>query len=154
MSRFQTCLTSTAALGANTPFAWINCGAGGGIKLRRMTLGCVAGATTPTSQQLVVAVFRTTSAGTTPVAGTINQMDPNSVGPVATVATGFAATPTQASVASWLIPFNTQSGVDLPWELLEEWIVTKGTANGLAFVNTTNALPAAHSLVLSYEWEE
>jgi len=154
MARFQTQTTSSAALAANTGFAWINAAAGGGFKLRRMTLGVIAGATTPTSQQLVVAVYRTTSAGTTPTAGTITKLDPNSNSATATVATAFTTAPTLGSTPSWLIPFNTQSGVDLPWELLEEWICTAGTANGFAWVNQTNALPASHSLVLSYEWEE
>ena len=154
MSRFQTQTTSAAALAGNTGFAWINAGAGGGFKLRRCTLGVIAGATTPTSQQLVIAIYRTTSAGTTPTAGTINKLDPNSNSPAATVATAFAAAPTLAATPSWNIPFNTQSGVDLPWELLEEWIVTAGTTNGLAFVNQTNVVPSGHSIVLSYEWEE
>ena len=50
--------------------------------------------------------------------------------------------------------FNSQSGVDLPAELLEEWVIAKGTTDGFAFINRTNALPAAHKLVLSVEWEE
>lgn len=154
MSRFQTTVTSVATLALNTGFAWINSGAGGGFKIRRMTLGVIAGVTTPTSQQLLVGIFRTTSAGTTPVAGTINKMDPNSSSSAVTVATGFAVPPTNAAAASWLIPFNTQSGVDLPWELLEEWAVTLGTANGLSWMNLTNNVPTGHSIVLSYEWEE
>lgn len=154
MSRFQFALTSTPAVGANTAFGWINAAAGGGFKLRRCTLGVIAGATTPTSQQLQVAIFRTTSAGTTPTAGTALKMDPNSNAASATVATGFATPPTLASTASWISPFNTQSGVDLPWELLEEWAVTAGTANGIAWVNQTNAAPTSHSISLSFEWEE
>jgi len=59
-----------------------------------------------------------------------------------------------AATASWLIPFNTQSSVDLPWELLEEWVITKGTANGLVFQNMTNAVPTGHNIVTSIEWEE
>lgn len=155
MSRFQSNVVSTAALAANTGFFWINSPAGGGFKIRRMTLGTITNsATTPTSQQLVVAVYRTTSAGTTPVAATATQLDPNSPPNLATVASSFATPPTLGSTPSWLIPFNTQSGVDLPWEQLEEWSVTKGTANGLAWVNQTNALPTGHQLVLSIEWEE
>jgi hypothetical protein len=44
--------------------------------------------------------------------------------------------------------------MDIPAELLEEWICDQGTANGLAFVNIGNALPASHLYVLSVEWEE
>jgi hypothetical protein len=50
--------------------------------------------------------------------------------------------------------FNTQSPYDIPAELLEEWIVDQGTANGIAFVNLGNALPASHLYTLSLEWEE
>jgi hypothetical protein len=52
------------------------------------------------------------------------------------------------------VSFNSQSGVDLPWEMMEEFIVAAGTASGLAFINRDNALPASHSYVLSVEWEE
>jgi hypothetical protein len=49
--------------------------------------------------------------------------------------------------------FNTQSGADLPWELLEELII-QGSNNGLAFFNIGNALPASHLYTASIEWEE
>ena len=49
--------------------------------------------------------------------------------------------------------FNTQSTVDLPFELLEEMTVAIGASNGLAFVNTANALPASHVYVITYEIE-
>jgi len=42
----------------------------------------------------------------------------------------------------------------VPYELLEEWTCDQGTANGIAFVNTGNALPASHLFTLSLEWEE
>jgi hypothetical protein len=50
--------------------------------------------------------------------------------------------------------FNTQSTLDLPYEFLEELICDQGTANGIAFVNIGNALPAAHLFTLALEWEE
>jgi len=52
------------------------------------------------------------------------------------------------------VAFNSQSGVDLPWELLEEFVVAAGTANGLGFINRDNALPASHQYVISVEVEE
>jgi len=52
------------------------------------------------------------------------------------------------------VSFNSQSGVDLPWEAMEELLTDVGTANPLVFVNRDNALPSAHSYVLSVEWEE
>jgi hypothetical protein len=44
--------------------------------------------------------------------------------------------------------------LDLPYEFLEELICDQGTANGIAFVNIGNALPAAHLFTLALEWEE
>jgi hypothetical protein len=52
------------------------------------------------------------------------------------------------------VSFNSQSGVDLPFELLEELILTLGTANGFAFINVGNTLPASHLYTLAIEWEE
>jgi len=153
MSRFQFNVTSSAALAASTNFAYLMAASGGGFKLRRMTLGVVTNtATVPTSQQVVVAVYRVTAMTSPGGAPTVNQLDPNSNANTATPYT--TGTPTLGSAASWPIPFNTQSGVDLPWELLEEWVCTKGIANGFAWQNTTNALPSGHQLVLSVEWEE
>lgn len=154
MSRFSSVILSSAALAADTGFAWLHASASNGYKLRRVTLGCIAGATVPTSQQLLVSVFRATNAGTTPVAGTANKLDPNSGAAGSTVATGFATPPTIAAAPSWYIPFNSQAGVDMPWEQLEEWVCATGTTNGLAFINEDNALPASHKLSLTIEWEE
>ena len=44
--------------------------------------------------------------------------------------------------------------MDVPAELLEEWICDQGTANGIAFRNKANALPASHLYTLTVEWEE
>lgn len=154
MARFTTSVTSTAGLGANTAFAWVNAASSGGFKLRRITLGVMAGTGAPTSQQVAVGIYRTTSAGTTPTAGVINKMDPNSVSPLSTVATAFASAPAQASSAAYQVAFNSLASVDLPYEFVEELVVAAGTTNGLAFVNLTNALPSGHSIVLTYELEE
>ncbi|MCT9932444.1 hypothetical protein N5079_19775 [Planotetraspora sp. A-T 1434] len=155
MARYAAQVESSAALAVDTGFAWLMASANNGFKLRRATLGCVAGATTPTSQQLVVGINRVTSAGTTPTAGmTPGKLDPNSAAAGAVWNTGYSSPPTNSSSDQFRIPFNSQSGVDLPWELLEEFAVALGTANGLAFINRDNALPASHKYVLSVEWEE
>jgi len=117
-------------------------------------MGTIAGAGTPSSQQLSIAVFRATAAGTATTNPAAAQLDPNSGPALCTVASVWSAQPTLAAASSYQIPFNTQSSVDLPWELLEEWVITKGTANGLVFQNLTNPLPAGHFLVTSIEWEE
>lgn len=155
MARYSAQAESGAALAVDTGFAWLMASANNGYKLRRVTLGCVAGATTPTSQQLVVGINRVTSAGTTPTAGmTPGKLDPSSAAAGSVWNTAYSAAPTNTAADQFRIPFNSQSGVDLPWELLEEFAVAVGTSNGLAFISRTNALPASHKYVLTVEWEE
>jgi hypothetical protein len=155
MARYTSQLESSAALAVDTGFAWLRPVAGGGCKLRRVTLGVVAGATVPTSQQIVVGFVRTTNAGTTPgTAIATNKLDPNSPTASCSLIPSYATPPTVASADAYRIAFNSQSGVDLPFELLEELVVAAGTTDGLAFINRDNALPASHKLVISLEWEE
>lgn len=155
MARYTSQLESSAALAVDTGFAWLRPVAGGGCKLRRVTLGVVAGATTPTSQQVVVGLVRTTNAGTTPgTAIATNKLDPNSPTASCTLIPSYATPPTVASADAYRIAFNSQSGVDLPWELLEEFVIAAGTTDGIAFINRDNALPASHKFVISTEWEE
>jgi hypothetical protein len=155
MARYAAQVESSAALAVDTEFAWLMASASNGYKLRRITLGVVAGASVPTSQQVVVGINRVTSAGTTPTAGmTPAKMDPNAAAAGAVWNTAYSAAPTKTSADQYRVAFNSQSGVDLPWELLEEFIVSSGTSNGLTFVNRDNALPASHKYVLSAEWEE
>jgi len=155
MARYSAQAKSSAALAVDTGFAWLQASATNGFKLRRLTLGVVAGATTPTSQQLTVGINRVTTAGTTPGGGmTPNKLDPNSAAAGSTFKTTYATPPTLTADDLFTAPFNSQSGVDLPWELLEELAVTLGTANGLVFINRDNALPASHSYRISVEWEE
>lgn len=154
MARYANQLTSVAALASNTGFAWLMASTSGGGRLRRITGGVIAGATTPTSQQVTVGIARTTSAGTTPTSLTAQALDPNSGAARMSVASAFSVVPTLTSPDLWSVTFNTQSGFDLPWEQLEEFIVPNVATGGLAFINRTNALPTSHSYVLSIEWEE
>lgn len=155
MSRYTSQLESVAALAVDTGFAWLRPVAGVGCKLRRITLGVVAGAAVPTSQQLVVGLVRTTNAGTTPgTAIATNKMDPNSAAASCLLIPSYATPPTVAAADAYRVPFNSQSGVDLPFELLEEFVIGAGTTDGIAFINRDNALPALHKLVISMEWEE
>jgi len=156
MARFSAQCKSAAALAVDTGFAWIFPTTAIGLKLRRVTLGVVAGATTPTSQQVTVGIVRTTNSGTTPGGGmTAAKLDSNSAAASGVFSTTFATPPTVAAADGFRVTFNSQSGVDLPWELMEEWLVPPAaTALGLAFINRDNALPALHCYVLSIEWEE
>jgi hypothetical protein len=155
MSRYTATVESAAALGADTAFGWLRPVAGGGGKLRRVTVGVVAGAGVPTSQQLELGIQRITNAGTTPggsVAGA--PLDPNSPAASCLFHTTYATPPTVVSPDFYKVAFNSQSGADLPYELLEEAIFAKGTTDGFAFANRVNALPASHKMVLAVEWEE
>jgi hypothetical protein len=155
MARYQAQVVSSAALAANTNYLGLFGASGNGAKLRRCTLGTITNtATTPTSQQVQVGIFRATAAGTSSSTATKAQLDPNTAAANCTVPTAWSVQPTLSSAASYLISFNTQSAVDLPWELLEEWVIAAGTANGLVWQNMTNALPSGHQLVTSIEWEE
>jgi hypothetical protein len=134
-----------------------------GYRLRRLQLGVIAGASVPTSQQISVGVYRQTVApsGTGLAAAVLGQpyetwtlqTDPT-VGIIATTATTIGTTgPTLAANPIAVIPFNTQSTLDLPYEFIEELICPLGTANGFAFVNIGNTLPASHSIRLNVEIE-
>jgi len=105
--------------------------------------------------QAVVGINRVTSAGTTPTAGmTPVKMDPSSAAAGAVWNTAYATPPTLGTADWYRVAFNTQSGADLPWEMVEEMVVLSATTNGLVFINRDNALPASHQYVLSVEWEE
>lgn len=134
-----------------------------GFRLRRAKIGVIAGASVPTSQQIDVGIFRQTvaPAGTglaaavpgQPFETWTPQTDPTT-GLIVTTATTIGTTgPTLATNPIDIITLNTQSTVDVPWEFTEELICAIGTANGFAFVNMSNALPASHRIRLSLEVE-
>jgi hypothetical protein len=116
----------------------------------------------PTSQQLTVGIYRQTvrvaGSGFSTVTGLA--MDPRGAATaitgvdVTTAATAGTTGPTIGANPMERLSFNTQSAFDVPYELLEEFICDQGTANGIAFVNLGNALPASHLFTLSTEWEE
>jgi hypothetical protein len=169
MGRFKTVVESQTAQLAGLPvtttfngyFAAIVAGAAANFKIRRMVLGVRAGAAVPTSQQMSVAMYRQTVRPLTSGFSTVvpTAMDPRGAVTAITgvdITTGPTAGtgPTLAAAKVAEITFNTQSGYDGPWEFLEELICDQGTANGIAFVNTGNALPAAHLFTLDLEHEE
>lgn len=134
-----------------------------GYRLRRLQLGVIAGGSVPTSQQISVGVYRQTvaPAGTGLAAAVLGQpyetwtpqTDPT-VGIIATTATTIGTTgPTLAANPVAVIPLNTQSTLDIPYEFMEELICAIGTANGFAFVNIGNTLPPSHSIRLNVEIE-
>lgn len=164
MARFNSTVESSTALVATTPptggtanclFANLALTAAATLKMRRVTLGVRAGSGAPTSQQVTVAMVRTTVRGTASTAQTPGKLDPNSAASSASCDVAWSTVPTAVWTAPYLyeVTFNTQSGVDLPWELLEELIV-QGSGAGIAFTNIANALPTSHLYTMALEWEE
>lgn len=167
MARFNGVAESATALttGINSNsvtvgglFLNIRLNASSSFKVRRLTLGVRAGTGAPTSQQVSIVAIRSSAAGAGATAQVLNQLDPNSFASnVRADVTGWTTTPTLSGTAQanylFEVSFNTQSGVDLPWELLEE-LYTSGSGNGIAFFNVGNALPTAHLYTASFEIEE
>lgn len=163
MARYNSTVESTTAIVATAPsggsanalFANLVLTAASTLKMRRVTLGVRAGTGAPTSQQVTVAVVRTSARGTQTTAQTPGKLDPNSAASNASCDVAWSTVPTATWTSPYMyeVSFNTQSGVDLPWELLEELIV-QGSGNGLAFFNVGNALPTSHLYTMALEWEE
>ncbi len=157
MARYNVTLYSAAAVAADTAVAAIVPAAAVACKLRRIKVGVVAGASTPTSQQLVLGINRGTARGTATTTVTMNKLDPrHPASQITGVDTAWSAAPTFGASSTDVekIAFNSQSGADLPFELMEELWTDLGTANPLVFVNRDNALPTSHKYVLTLETEE
>lgn len=155
MARYSTIVQSTAALAVDTAFAAIVPAAAVGFRIRRVIIGTVAGTSSVADQQLVFGINRATARGTATTTATPGKLDPRSSPVTITgVDTAWSAAPTLSTPDLVRIPFNAKSGVDLPWEMLEELWSDVGTANPLVFVNRVNALPASTAYVLTLEHEE
>lgn len=155
MARYSVQVKSAAALAVDTAFAAVVPAAAVACKIRRVTIGVVAGASVPTSQQVTVGINRGTARGTATTTLTPGKLDPrHQAAGITGVDTAWSGAPTLAAADQFRVSFNSQSGADLPWEQLEEFWTDIGVANPIVFVNRDNALPAAHSYTLSIETEE
>lgn len=171
MARYSTSIVSqTAQLAGLNATTTVNgfigfwgAGASAGFRLRRVTLGVrTTSASVPTSQQYTVELHRMTvaPAGTGLAAAVLGQAletwvptDPTT-GMIATTATTIGTTgPTLTAAPIKALTLNTQTGWDYPFEFTEELIVGSGTANGIAFVNIGNTLPAGHLITVDCEIE-
>jgi hypothetical protein len=172
MARYSTSIVSQTAQLAGMPatttvngyIGYWGGSATSGYRLRRVTLGVrTTSASVPTSQQYTVEVHRQTVApsGTGLAAAVLGQpletwtpqTDPT-VGMIATTATTIGTTgPTLTAAPIKTLTLNTQNTVDYPFEFLEELVCAIGTANGLAFVNIGNTLPAGHLITVDVEIE-
>ncbi len=147
----------------NGYIGYLGAGSTAGFRLRRVTLGVrTTSASVPTSQQYTIEIHRQTvaPAGTGLAAAVVGQAletwvptDPTA-GMIATTATTIGTTgPTVTATAIKTLTLNTQTGWDYPFEFLEELVCGSGTANGFAFVNIGNTLPAGHLVTVDAEWE-
>jgi hypothetical protein len=146
----------------NGYFACVGAGATANYKLRRVFIGVRAGASVPTSQQMTIRAYRQTAqvvgTGFTFVTG-VNKDPRGTVSViqglgVTTAASAGTTGPTIGANALDEWSFNTQIGLDIPYEFLDEFICDQGAANGLALVNFGNALPSAHLFTVATDWEE
>jgi hypothetical protein len=157
MARYVATLTSAAALSSGSAFAWVGYSATVGIRLRRVTLGTIAGTSAPSSQQLQVGINVTsTGSSTTPANVTNFKLNPAFASSANNLISGWAAAPTLNGTDAFSMAFNSQSGGDWPWEIPEDFAPASVPAAtvGFAFVNRANALPAGMSYVITTEWEE
>lgn len=170
MGRFTTTIESQAAQAAGTPsgttfngyFAAIVAGASANFKLRRVKIGTRGPSGSITSQQNTVAICRQTVrvVGTGFSTQTGQNLDMRGVASsitgvdVTTASTAGTTGPTIGSNAMEKLSFNTQTSWDVPWDYIEDFVCDQGAANGLAFVNIGNALPANTLFVVTTTWEE
>lgn len=135
-----------------------------GYRLRRVTVGLSTTTTAAiTAQQIIIGVYRQTvaPAGTGLAAAVLGQpmethtpqTDPT-VGLIMTTAGTIGTTaPTIAAQPIKRLVFNSQNSWDYPFEFMDELVCSIGTANGFAFVNLVNALPALSVVTLDIEIE-
>lgn len=155
MARYVTPVTSAAALTADTAFAGVVGTSTVACRIRRIILGSVGGTGAVNDQQMVVGVNRATARGTAGSTLTPGKMDDRSAAAGITgIDTAYSSGPTLAAQDLIRIPWNLKSGVDLPWEQIEELWVPNNTATPVVFVNRTNAVPASTSIVITIEHEE
>jgi hypothetical protein len=155
MARYITPVTSSTALAVDTAFAGVIAGATTAVRqrIRRVIIGTVAGTSAVADQQLVVAANRATAQGTNTKI-TPGQLDDGSGPSVSSIISAWSVQPTLAAQDLFRVPFNAKSGVDLPFELIEELWVPTAVATPIVFVNRSNALPASTSYVITIETEE
>jgi hypothetical protein len=172
MARYSTTVVSqTAQLSGvnagttvNGYIGYLGASATSGFRLRRLKVGViVAGGTVPVSFQTRLAIFRQTvapsgtglaaAAAGQPLEVWTPQADPTAGLIVTTAATIGTTGPTLAANPIDTFPFNDQSYLDIPYDYIEELTCSIGTANGLAFVNMSNSLPASHFLTITPTWE-
>jgi hypothetical protein len=150
VSRYRNGFTTAAAAAgsATTPIYALGPSASGSALLRRFTAGFSSGGSTPTSEQVVIQLQPATGLtnGTTVASGKLRSTSVPSLS-INSIPTGTIT----AVGPPFIIPLNTQSAGDLPWEQLEEWEIPLST--WLAFMLITT-LPASTTLSITYEYEE
>lgn len=150
MARYRNGFTTSAAQAGSTttPVYALGPSSSGSALFRRATVGFSSGGTTPTSEQVVFQLQPCTGLtnGTPVPSGKLRSTSVPALS-VCSITTGTIT----AVGPPFIIPLNTQSAGDLPWEQLEEWEIPLST--WLAFMLITT-LPASTTLACSFEFEE
>jgi hypothetical protein len=170
MGRFTQTIETQAAQASGAPsgttfngyFAAIVAGSATNFKLRRVKISTRGPSGSITSQQNTVAIYRQTVRPVTTGYTTYTGQNLDMRGGASTitgvdVTTSTAANttgPTIGTNAMEKLTFNTQTSWDVPWDYIEDFVCDQGAANGLAFVNIGNALPANTLFVVTTTWEE
>lgn len=162
MARFSAAGESAAAVADNTIFAHLQPSATVGARIRRITLGArLTTGVAIASVQIQVQVLRATNASSVPGGYQAGLPLDNLRTPTGTssltgggIATTWTTPPT-VSVALYRLNFNSQSGIDFPFEGLEEFCLTTATTDGLVLRHNSGAALAASTVItFSVEWEE
>lgn len=171
MARYSVTGLSQTAQAAGAPsgttvngyLGYLGAGSTAGFRLRRVKVGIrLTSAAVPTSQQVSIGISRQTIAPSgTGLASALageplefwTPADPTA-GLITTTATTLGTGgPTLDANYLDTITINTQSFADVPWEFMEEIVVNKGTANGVAFTILGGTLPANHLVAITPTWE-
>lgn len=154
MARYLTPVTTATALAANGAIASV-VSTNVRFRIRRIILGSVAGTSAVNDQQVLVGFNRATARGTATTTLTPGRMDDGTAAAgIVGVDSAWSVQPTLAAQDLFVVPFNLKSGVDLPFEMLEELWGPAATATPIVLVNRVNAMPSATSYAVTIEHEE
>ena len=162
MGRYHARFVSATAVAVDTPVGYVMSVATNGFNLKRVdaSLITVGSASAPPDQNCVLGIAPATGApaGTYTASTTIQKLNANYPANLC-LATATAWGTTQPTVGAgttdpYQISCSSRGGGILNWEQPDEWQVLAGTANGLIFMNRTNALTTPLAWVVDVEWEE
>lgn len=161
MGRYHVKYQSATAVAVDTAVGYLMCPAGSGYNIKRVdaSLITVGSSAAPPDQNCVLGIAPATGApaGTYTAATSFGKNNQNYPAPLALYSTAWGTTqPTfgAGTTDPYAISCSSRGGGILNWEQPDEWQILAGTANGLVFVNRTNALTTPLAWLVDVEWEE